>query len=421
MNITANDAFPKFRPIQPEPFIYQGQHFFLLRDPLRLKDGVTLLPDPLLPLLLLCDGTRDKETIRQICKSHFEVSISMEVLDHFLNTFDQMCLLDNGNAARVRKQLADEYRAAPFRKPASAGLSYPNDPSALHHLLQNYLEEADTEPDPFDYGRSVPAQDSPLLRVGLLSPHIDYSRGGHVYAQVWKRSAEMVKNADLFIVLGTDHQGGHNPITLTRQNYATPYGVLPTEQSVVDALVEVLGEENAFAGELYHRNEHSLEMVLNWLHHLRAAQPVPIVPILVGWLTNPDSSNGHTPINTQLVDGLIQAVHQSTRGRNVCYIISGDFAHVGLAFHGDPLDDTAKSAIRTADENIFQMLADGDAEILINKLLTDYASNNVCGTFPTYLAMRMMGNVRGEMVGYAQCPADEARTSIVSVGGVVFK
>jgi MEMO1 family protein len=414
MTITVDHTLPKLRPVQPESIVYQGRHFFLLRDPLRLKDGVMLLPDLLLPLLLLCDGTRDKETILQIFKYHFNIPISLDVLDNFLEAFDEMCLLDNANADAVRQQLVDEYRAAPYRKPASAGLSYPGDPAALHLLLQNYLEEAETEP--FDFEK-----DGPFSAVGLLTPHIDYSRGGNIYARVWKRSAKMIKNADLFIVLGTDHHGGHNPITLTRQNYATPYGILPTEQSVVDALAEALGEENAFAGELYHRNEHSLELVLTWLHHLRGAQPVPIVPVLVGWLTNPDRSNGDTPINIQLVDDFVQAVHRSTEGHKVCYIISGDLAHVGPVFSGKPLDDERKTAIHAADEDIFNLLADGDSNRFIAKLLTDYEPNNVCATFPAYLALRLMGNVKGEKVGYTQCPADEAGTSIVSVGGVVFK
>ncbi|MCB9135986.1 MAG: AmmeMemoRadiSam system protein B [Anaerolineales bacterium] len=399
---------PKLRPIQPEPIFYQGQHYFLLRDPLRLKENVMLLPDALLPLLFLCDGTRDEETILLQIKDHFEIELGVEVLDHFLNAFDEMCLLENATAARARQQLIDEYRAAPFRPPASAGYSYPDDPAELHHLLQNYLEEADAEPDP------TPGK-------GLLSPHIDYPRGGTVYAEVWKRAANMIQAADLFIVLGTDHNGGHNPITLTRQNYATPYGILPTEQTVVDALVEVLGEEKAFAGELYHRSEHSLELVLTWLHHLRGGEPVPVVPILVGWLTTPHRTNGNTPLNEPLIQGLVDAVHRATRGRKVCYIISGDLAHVGPAFSGQPLDDAAKNAIRLADDDLFRILAKGDTRTFINKLLTDYEPNNVCGTFPAYLALRMMGDVKGEQVGYAQCPADEEGTSIVSVGGVVFR
>lgn len=401
----SNPLFPKLRPIQPDPVFYQGQHYFLLRDPLRLHENTMLLPGTLLPLLFLCDGTRNKQTILQICEHHFETLIAPDALDHFLKALDELCLLENGKAAQARARLLHEYRAGPYRKPASAGLSYPDDPKELHNLLQNYLEEADGEPGG---------------GVGLFSPHVDYPRGGRIYAQVWKRAANMIRDADLFILLGTDHYGGHNPITLTRQNYATPYGTLPTEQTVVDALVDVLGEEEAFAGELYHRTEHSLELVLNWLHHLRGARPAPVVPILVGWLLPPDGAPS-TGINTRLVDDLVQAVHHATRGRNVSYIISGDLAHIGPAFHGQPLDEAGKAAIHAADQEILQLLAQGDAETFLAKLLSDYAPNNVCGTFPAYLALRLMSEVQGEVTGYAQCPADAAGASIVSVGGVVFR
>ncbi|HNB53652.1 MAG TPA: MEMO1 family protein, partial [Anaerolineales bacterium] len=156
-------------------------------------------------------------------------------------------------------------------------------------------------------------------------------------------------------------------------------------------------------------------------HHLRGGDPVPVVPILVGWLTTPHRTNGNTPINEPLVQSLVDAVHRATAGRNVCYIISGDLAHVGPAFSGDPLDDAAKNAIRLADADLFRILSTGDSRTFITKLLTDYEPNNVCGTFPAYLALRMMGDVKGEQVGYAQCPADEQGTSIVSVGGVVFR
>ncbi len=117
--------------------------------------------------------------------------------------------------------------------------------------------------------------------IGLLSPHIDYGRGGEVYAQIWKRAALAAREAELVILLGTDHYGS-DLFSLTRQNYATPYGVLPTDTEIVDRLAAAIGEDAAYAGELRHRGEHSLELVAVWLHHMRAGKPVPLVPILTG-------------------------------------------------------------------------------------------------------------------------------------------
>ena len=78
--------------------------------------------------------------------------------------------------------------------------------------------------------------------------------------------------ADLAIIFGTDHSGGLGKVTPTRQSYATPYGVLPTANGIVDRLADALGEEEAFAEELHHRKEHSIELASVWLHHAPGRQ-----------------------------------------------------------------------------------------------------------------------------------------------------
>jgi len=44
----------------------------------------------------------------------------------------------------------------------------------------------------------------------------------------------------------------------------------------------------------------------------------------------------------------------------------------------------------------------------------------ISGLPPTYVALRLMGAVEGELAGYAQCPADDEGTSVVSICGMVF-
>ena len=143
-----------------------------------------------------------------------------------------------------------------------AGQSYPADPGQLRHLFNSYLDRVNG-------GHSDTA-----IGNGVISPHIDYPRGGLVYAAVWKQAAEMARAADLVVLLGTDHYSMGDRLTLTRQSYATPYGVLPTDTDIVDPLVDAVGEEEAFAGELRNRGEHSLELVATWLHHMRGGEPV---------------------------------------------------------------------------------------------------------------------------------------------------
>ena len=152
-----------------------------------------------------------------------------------------------------------------------------------------------------------------------MSPHIDYARGGPVYARVWKRAAEMVKAADLAVVLGTDHFGEDGQLTLTRQHYATPFGTLPTAREVVDALAEAMGVETAFAGELRHRSEHSIELAAIWLHYIREGQPCELVPILCGsfgrFIQGEADPEGDPAINA-----LLGAFKEAVAGRRVIVV-----------------------------------------------------------------------------------------------------
>ena len=43
----------------------------------------------------------------------------------------------------------------------------------------------------------------------------------------------------------------------------------------------VLGEERAFAEELHHKGEHSVELAAVWLHHFLGGRPCSIVPMLM--------------------------------------------------------------------------------------------------------------------------------------------
>ena len=104
-----------------------------------------------------------------------------------------------------------------------AGLSYPADGGDLRQQLQGYIDEVEADITPISASSRA-----------IISPHIDYARGGHVYASVWASATEVVREAELIIVLGTDHNGDLGTLTLTPQNYASPLGVLPTDLEIVD-------------------------------------------------------------------------------------------------------------------------------------------------------------------------------------------
>jgi AmmeMemoRadiSam system protein B len=409
----AGGEAPLLRPLDVRPVIHGGAPYFLLRDPLGLTDHQLLVPQPLGALLAFCDGTRDAQAINAAFARTYQAALPQEVVDQLFAMLDEACLLDNSRARRRHAQALQEYRAAPFRTPLLAGAGYPADPDELRRTLDGYLESASgVEPAPVDWGRGA----------GLLSPHIDYPRGGSVYAHAWRRAAQAAREAELVILLGTDHYGS-DPFTPTRQSYATPYGMLPTALPIVDelaaALDTVLGEGAAFAGELRHRGEHSLELVAVWLHHLRAGEPVEFVPLLCGGL-QPFVGNGRAPAGDRSIAAALRVLRRAGAGRKTLVIASGDLAHVGPAFGGEPLDRAGRAALKAEDARLLAAMRRGDAEGFFGEIERVGDRNNVCGVAPIYLTMRLLGGLPGEQCGYAVCPADGANTSVVTVSGVFF-
>ena len=106
------------------------------------------------------------------------------VVDELLAALDEALLLDNVRARTAQQAVLHAYRAAPHRPLLLAERGYPGDPAALRAMFDALLAAADV-------GTRPPA-DWPEWS-GLLSPHIDYPRGGHVYAQVWKHAAEAAR------------------------------------------------------------------------------------------------------------------------------------------------------------------------------------------------------------------------------------
>ncbi len=427
---------PKLRPIEVHPFVDQGRPVLMLRDPLALSDKVAILPQALGPLLALMDGSRDAAGLHAALLIRAGIRIAPEIIQRVIDQLDDALLLDSDRFENAYGQVLQAYRAAPFRPPSLAGPGYPSDPAALHRLLEDYvsgiasngtgagvaLSSVDGRQAPGDGLEAYATERCEQDILGLVSPHIDYQRGGPVYAGVWECAGDAVRAADLVIIFGTDHAGGPGRITLTRQNYATPYGVLPTDRDVVDAIASAIGEEAAFVEEIHHRREHSVELAAVWLHHTRGGQPCRVVPVLCG-------SFGHfvagqaDPATDATFDALLAVLRTTMSDRRVVVVAAADLAHVGPAFNDPfPIDHVGYVRLKAADEVLLQTLAEADPDAFFRRIAAEGDRRNVCGLPPIYLTLRLLdGAVYGQVTGYDRCPADAAGTSFVSICGAVFR
>ncbi|HXG42680.1 MAG TPA: AmmeMemoRadiSam system protein B [Dehalococcoidia bacterium] len=400
----APSSGPRLRPLDVRLFGQGSQAFYYLRDPLGLSPQDTFLPAWLGPLLALMDGTRDLPQLQAAFQLLTGRYLPLSQLESLVRELDERLLLEGPRLAEARRRALEEYRTAPHRPPALAAKVYPADPQELVRALDDYCARAGPPP-PLPEGAQV---------TGVISPHIDYGRGWRTYALVWQAAASACRQADVAVVFGTDHSGSLGRLTLTRQSYATPLGVLPTDGEAVDALAAALGEDEAFAEELHHRGEHSIELPLVWLHYLRGGAPVPVVPVLCGGLLRADEGA------RARIGEALTALRRSLQGRRVLVIAGADLAHVGPAF-GDPApyDLTARIRLRGADARLLSAIEAADADAFLSEVAAEGDRFRICGLSPIYLALKLLAGGRGLSMGYDQCPADPEGGSLVSVVGAV--
>jgi AmmeMemoRadiSam system protein B len=275
-------------------------------------------------------------------------------------------------------------------------------------MLQGYLDQV---------------QDIPLASPdsrAIISPHIDYQRGSHIYAQVWASAAEAVRRAELVIILGTDHNGGQPAtLNLTCQNYASPLGVMPTDKALVERLAKAIGPENAFAGELLHRDEWSIELVLLWLQYLRAEKPCPVLPVLCGSFLH--FMLGQASVEDELNFKIfLDLLRQEMGQRRTLIVASGDLAHMGPAFDGPSLDTAAYAQMKVDDAALMATLAQGSAADFFKFMQAGHHERNVCGLSPFYFTLSALEQSQGQIIAYDRCPADNRNTSFVSICGMVL-
>ena len=361
-----------------------------------------------MPVLALLDGTRDIETIRAGFELRSGTRLSTAVVQRLTLELDDALFLDNERFLQAYALATKDFRSAPSRPPVLAGSCYPADAEQLAAFLQRYFDQAED------------ADTESLSEVkGLVSPHIDFLRGGPVYASVWAKAKAAVNEAELVVVLGTDHNGGEGTITLTRQNYETPLGVLPTAQDVVNEIAEQAGDD-AFSHELHHRVEHSVEAAIVWLQYLLGGRRCHILPVLCGSFRQ-FIDHGESPSKSAQISATIKTLKKVGARWRTLVVAAGDLAHVGPVF-GDqyPVDFVGRARLASQDQKLIDIMSHAQAEDFFEEIQREGDQRRVCGMPPIYVAESVLSGLKGSSVGYAQCPASPDGSSLVSICGMIY-
>ncbi len=398
---------PQLRPhlaVQPD----ERDGCFLLWDQLRLSGEQVSVTALELSWLRLFDG---RHTLREV---HAEAvrrlggrGVGMEVLDRLVARLDAALFLD-GPRFRARYQ---EAAALPVRPPSCLG-SYEAQPGALRRQLERLFT------GPGGPGLPGPPRPDPHFR-GALVPHIDYGRGGRTYAWTFKEVRERTA-ASLFVIIGTSHYSRHR-FTLTRKHFLTPLGMALTDQAFLDRLTARYGD-GLFDDELMaHLPEHSIELEVVFLQYLFTDRPFRIVPLVVGPFQDGVLAGRDPkayPDIQRMVEAL-EAVERETR-EPICYLISGDLAHIGPKF-GDaqPVHAAQLAHSRRQDEAILQQAARADSAGYFRVIAEERDVRRICGLPPTYTVLEAVRPAAGQLLHYDQW-IDPRGYESVSFAGMAF-
>ncbi len=404
---------PRLRAVEAFPMQMNGENFICLQDPQKLAEQPVFLNQALVFLVSRMDG---EHTLRDIQADFFKAAgeiLPIEDLEKVVNQLDEQHYLESPNFRRFCQDLVQNYCSAPSRPAYHAGSAYEAAGDSLTAQIQSYFahpEGPGTE--------IIPERDKPLR--GLISPHIDFTRGGPTYAHAYGALAGHL-GADTFIIFGTCHTPMPQRFSIGTKDYETPLGPALVDRDFVALLSEKLNGE--YADEFSHRGEHSIEFQAVWLRCLlNKKQDFKIIPILVGSFHDLFADGGNAGDNPEIqrVTAAIQRTIAESPGR-VCIVAGADLAHVGTRF-GDPSGPTGSSLqdVEHEDRRFLEAVEKGDAEAMFQSIAADNDRRRVCGYPSIYMTLRCIENPEGKLLQYRQWADMEAGAAVTYAALAIF-
>ena len=234
-----------------------------------------------------------------------------------------------------------------IRKAAVAGAWYPGTAAALGAAVDGHLANADRD-----------ARDVTGMLTALICPHAGLMYSGPVAAYAYRLLRG--RTFDVAILVGPSHFVGFDGVSIYASGgFDTPYGVVPIEQQLAQALLAAspIVREHPAA----HTREHSLEMQLPFLTRLTPA--AAIVPLVMG----------HQTADTARALG--DALAAVVRGRTALLVASTDLSHYHDAATASRLDRVVLDCVERFDADALQAALADNPE-------------HACGGGPTVAVMR---------------------------------
>lgn len=371
----------------------------VLYDSRRLVPGSVVISRSILPLIRHFNG---QHTLNDLSQAIGGTPAHQQALQQLVEGLDEALFLDS--------QRFVDYVNSPNRHPTCIGV-YSENPEQLRQQLAELFTAPGGPglPDPHMRGQQLRA---------VLVPHMDYRRGGITYGFGYKELVEQ-SAAKLFIIIATSHYSTAR-ISITRKNYSSPLGVVPTDQQAVSIIEKHCGQI-IYTDPYAHLPEHSIELEVVLLQFLLADRPFRIVPVLIGGFH--DFIYQHrTPEHDELLQSLNRALRdiEHAAGEEVCYLISGDLAHIGPKFgHAEKVNTAWLDRSALADRRILESLETVDHQQFFQLIAAERDERNICGLPPTWVALQAARPRSGKLLHYGRSVDPNGHES-VSFAAVAF-
>lgn len=402
---------PKLNPIEAFPAEHDGQELICLRDPYNISNKILYVSAETLYILGMFDGEHSVSDIQEEIKGKFGQQVDTEDIERLIDQMDEALFLESEKFADFKTSIESSFYDSPQRPPSNAGLSYPDDPGELREWIAGFLNSAE-ESKPYE-----PAQGKVK---GIISPHIDFTRGGKSYALAYRELIQE-SSADTYIIFGTSHYAEvDNPFILTRKYFDTPLGRAQTDRGIVDRLNDSCPWD-LFHGEISHRTEHSIEFQLAFLQYfLNGEREFKIVPILCNSFFNL-VQQGKSPVEDERIELFLGCIRDivAELGERAFIIAGADMAHVGPKFgDSEEVNDSTLSLIKERDLLSLEHCKNLNAEGFYRSIENEKDWRKICGLSPIYSLLSTLEVNRGKILDYDQTLDDTG--SVVSFASAAF-
>lgn len=409
---------PAVRPLEIIPVRAQQGEFLMVRDPMGVIEGAALLqPDPILMVFFqLADGrTSVHEMASKVTEATGQI-IPAGIFESIVSQLDEALMLQSQRFKDALQKRFEDFAASdtrPYRTFQHNG----SDRLAM-------LKELGDEMRRHKMSSLSPPKEMGLPRGavrGVLSPHIDYKRGGETYAWAYQALKEHGTGAKTFIVLGTSHRPARHGFIATKKAYDTPFGKLPCNTEMLDELEAEFGGI-LYADEYLHADEHTIELNAAYLRHTFPDQDIKIIPILVvpfDEMLYQDTK----PAEDDEVQKFIGALRTvlARHGDKVALIGGVDFSHCGPEFGHEELNNEARQkAIRAEDETALKTLEEQGADAFFETFRPTQNARNVCSIATAYVVTKALeGTAKPRLLHYQQATSND-QSNMVTFASVAY-